>query len=107
MKDIEPVIIDELSSNMEIDLHDKRSIDELRLALSGYINYLISHDMNKLMRILYKVDVSEKILKTSLQTSDKEPGDIIAGLIVDRQLEKMETRQRFKSKDDVPEDEKW
>ena len=107
MKEFDRKIIAELSNNLEIDLHEKKSIEELKLALSGYINYLISNDFNKLMRILYRVDVSERPLKRKLQKRENDPGTIIAEMIIERQLQKNKTRNQFRTNDDIPENEKW
>ena len=106
MKEIEP-IISELSDNLEIDLHSKRSIEELKLAVSEYIDHLIANDFNKLMRILYRVDVSEKMLRANLQQQEKNAAAVIADMLVDRQLEKMQTRKKFRADNDIPENEKW
>jgi len=100
-------IVDELSNSLEIDLHEKRSLEELRSALTHHINYLITHDYGKLMHILYRVDVSEKILKANLQDQERDAGSIIADMILERQLQKIETKRQFRSKDDIPDDEKW
>ncbi|MFI5188466.1 MAG: hypothetical protein ACHQF0_17170 [Chitinophagales bacterium] len=107
MKELELAIISELSQSMEIDLHEKRSIEELKLALTDHINYLITHDFNKLMRILYRVDVSEKVLRANLKNNESDAGNVIAGMIIDRQLQKIETKRQFKTNDDIPENEKW
>ena len=100
-------MVSQLSQSLEIDLQEKRSIEELKLILSTYINDLISHDINKLIRILYRVDVSEKVLKENLQKHKEDAGAIIAGMIIERQLQKMKARERFQSNNDISEDEKW
>jgi len=101
-------IADELSRNFEIDLHEKRSFEELKLALTNYVNYLIHHDINKLMGLLYRVDVSEKILKENLQKTDSDPASTIAEMIIERQIGKMKSRNQHKiSDDDIPDNEKW
>ena len=107
MKEMDPIMISQLSQSLEIDLHEKKSIEELKIALSYYINDLITHDLNKLMSLLYRVDVSEKVLKENLREQNQEAGLIIAELIIDRQLQKTKTRKQFKSGDDIPENEKW
>jgi hypothetical protein len=107
MKELDPIMISQLSQSLEIDLQEKRSIEELKLILSTYINDLINHDFNKLMRILYRVDVSEKVLKENLQKYNEDAAAIIAGMIIERQLQKMKTRERFQSNNDISEDEKW
>ena len=107
MKELDPIMISQLSQSLEINLQEKRSIEELKLILSTYINDLINHDFNKLMRILYRVDVSEKVLKENLQKHKEDAGAIIVGMIIERQLQKMKARERFQSNNDISEDEKW
>lgn len=107
MKEIDPSIVDELSNNLEIDLHKKKSVEELKLALANHINYLITHDLNKLMHILYRIDISERLLKTNLQNEKTDAGSVIAEMIVERQLQKIELKKQFRSNNDIPENEKW
>jgi hypothetical protein len=107
MTEVDPIMISQLSQSLEIDLHEKRSIEELKLALSYYINDLITHDLNKLMSLLYRIDVSEKVLKVNLQEQKDDAGVIIAELIIDRQLQKTKTRKHSRPNDDIPENEKW
>lgn len=106
--EMEPIILSELSDKLEIDLHAKKSVEELKLALTHYINYLISSDPNKLMHILYRVDVSERTLKANLQNKETDAGTVIAEMIIERQLQKIATKKQFKNNnDDIPENEKW
>jgi len=107
MKETESKMISELSTSLETDLSATKSIDELKIALARYINDLINHDFDKLLRLLYKVDVSEKILRANLHQQEKDAGVVIAEMVIDRQLQKIETRRQFKSNNDIPENEKW
>ena len=107
MKETESKMISELSTSLETDLSGTKSIDELKIALARYINDLINHDFDKLLRLLYKVDVSEKILRANLRQQEKDAGVVIAEMVIDRQLQKIETRQQFKSNNDIRENEKW
>lgn len=107
MEQIGSKIISELSSSLEIDLASHRSIDELRSALTDHINYLITHDFNKLVSILYRIDINEKLLKRNLDEKGKDAAAIIAEMIIQRQIEKMKTREQFKSNEDTTGDDKW
>ncbi len=107
MKEIDLEIISQLSQSLEIELPLKKSMKELKDILADHINYLINNDFDKLLRVLYKVDVSEKILKINLQKQKRDAGTVIAEMIIERQLRKIKTKDQFKSKDDIPEDEKW
>lgn len=75
--------------------HDKeRDLAALRKWLAGEITLLIDCDFQKLLNILYRIDVSEQ--KTRLALSDDDPAFALAGLIIDRELQKVETRKKYK-----------
>jgi len=107
MDENESTFISELSDKLEIDLPQKRSMEELKLLLSGYLDHLISNNPDKLVSILSRVDVSEKILKTNLEKQKENASSIMAQMIIDRQMEKVKTREQYKSSGDIPENEKW
>jgi hypothetical protein len=107
MEEINSKIISQLSRSLEIELPIEKSLPELQYILADYINYLINNDFDKLLRVLYKVDVSEKILQTNLQEQKRDAGTAIAEMILERQLQKIKTREQFKSDEDIPENEKW
>lgn len=103
----ESILLSELSNKLEIDLPEKRSLEELKVFLSGYIDHLISNNPDKLVSILSRVDVSEKVLKANLQNQEENASSIMAQMIIERQIEKIKTRERYRSNDDISEDEKW
>ena len=68
--------------------------------LTDKINYLIIHDFNKLIYILYRADINETKLNKLLAENKKEDaGKIIAALFIQRQLEKIKSKGDFNSKD--------
>ncbi len=74
------------------------------------INVLLDADFQALVSILYRMDVSETKLKQLLQESAGiDAGNIIADLMIERQAEKIRSRQQFGRKDDeqIDENEKW
>ena len=107
MNENESSLVSELSDKLEIDLPEKRSLEELKLFLSGYIDHLISNNPDKLVSILSRVDVSEKMLKANLQNQEENASSIMAQMIIERQMEKIKTRERYRSNDDISEDDKW
>ena len=94
---------------MAIVLPNGISLDELQTRLSAYVNELIQTDFQHLITLLYRIDVSELKLKKLLKlNSQEEAGKIIAALIIERQLQKIESRKHFsRPDDDVTGDEKW
>jgi hypothetical protein len=107
MNENELILVSELANKLEIDVPEKRSMEELTLFLSGYISHLISNNPDKLVSILSRVDVSEKMLKTNLRNQEENASSIMARMIIERQMEKIKTREHYRSNDDISEDEKW
>ena len=91
----------------DVPLHNEDS--DIRNQLIEGINHLIGQDFNKLVHILYRVDVSEKKLRQILAESPQTDAAIlIADLLIQRQLEKIRSRAKFrKDEKDIPEDDKW
>jgi hypothetical protein len=84
---------------------DQRQIQQ---QLEAYINYLITNDFNRLVQLLYTVDVDEQKLKVILQQQPhKDAAAIIAELLLARQLQKAETRRQFSQAGAYDEDERW
>lgn len=76
--------------------------------LAASINQLINTDFTRLVNTLYRLDVNEKKLKQVLeQNAGADAGELIAALVIERQLEKQKSREQFKSSHDIPDDEKW
>ena len=76
--------------------------------LANHINFLIDKDFNKLLTILYRLDINEiKLRQLILENREVDAGKTIAGLIIERQLEKVKSRKQYKSDADIAEDEKW
>jgi hypothetical protein len=81
---------------------------EMKEELIVYINHLLLHDFNKLVQILYRVDVDEKKLKELLQQyQETDAAVIIADLLIQRQEEKIKTKEAFKSNENISDEEKW
>lgn len=80
----------------------------LQKKLEDHIRYLIRHDFERLVQVLYTVDVDERKLKTLLQ---QHPGEDTAGiiceLILQRQLEKQQSRRQFGETFPADDEERW
>ncbi|MEO6229579.1 MAG: hypothetical protein ABJB11_04215 [Ferruginibacter sp.] len=102
-------LVSAINSSMALELSAHINLNELHQLLAEHINYLIQKDFQKLVFVLYRVDVNESKLKTLLQENRKEDaGNIIATLIIERQLQKIKSRKEYRQKnDDIRDDEKW
>lgn len=88
---------------------EDNSAKEIRNKLIVLLNKLINKDFNALIRLLYRVDVNEKKIRTYLnENSDKDAAAGLADLIIERQMEKIKSRKANGSKnDDVSNEERW
>ena len=76
--------------------------------LINKINQLVHSDFPKLVSVLYRLDISEQKLKQLLnEHKDIDAAVIIADLIIERQLQKIKTKENFKPDSNIPENEKW
>jgi hypothetical protein len=102
-------IIKEVNLLMNADLPANASAEIFRIQLAGYINELINRDFDKLIAILYRVDVNEAKLSQLLNENKGEHASLlIADMIIDRQLQKMASKNRMKRQDEQASDEeKW
>lgn len=82
---------------------------EIREQLISLLNKLINSDFQALIQLLYRIDVDEKKLKQALKNnSQHDSAPVIADLIIERQLQKINIRHQYrepKNKNDA--EEKW
>ena len=102
-------LISDINQSLEISLPDTISLEELKQKLSLHINHLINHDFEKLVYYLYRVDVNENKMRQLLEQKEGEnAAGLIADLVIERQLQKIKSRQQFRQRDnDIDENEKW
>lgn len=75
----------------------KQNYNKLKEKLACYLDQLIVEDFNKLISILYRIDIDQEKARAALEKiSGKESaGETIAKLIIARQLQKIKTRWEF------------
>ena len=98
-----------LNTELSLALPWKIKMEEIRNELSTHIHSLINENFQKLVTILYRVDVSEDKLKALLKDQPgQDAGDLIADLIIERQLQKIKSRKEFRQGEkDIDEGDKW
>ena len=76
-------------------LNEHENLEALKKLLISRIEELAQNDMEKLLWILYRIDVSEKKLKAALANAPPEDfSKTVADLIIERQIQKDETRRK-------------
>ncbi len=108
MTQINANLIPAIRQSINIELPDYISLEELKRKLAIHINHLIQSDFEKLLSLLYRIDVSEAKLKYLLQKNKEEiAADTIAELIIERQLQKIESRKKSGGTENISDEEKW
>ena len=84
------------------------SSNDLLEKFAESISYLLQHDFDKLIYILYRIDVNENKLKATIKENPSRPEYVIAKMIIERQIEKINSRERNKNNfSSESEEEKW
>jgi hypothetical protein len=83
--------------------------DNFMQLLEEKINYLIINNFNKLIYLLYRADINETKLNKLLADNKKEnAGKIIAALFVERQMQKIKSREDNRMEaSDFDDEERW
>lgn len=80
----------------------------LRQQIEQEINALIDTDFNRLVQLLYSIDVDEQQLKAALrQQTDIDAAHLIAGMLITRLKEKAASRTHVKPPDITDGEERW
>src|SRR6185295_14649808 len=78
---------------------EEEDLKKIRELLIDRIDFLLDHHFEKLLWILYRIDVSEEKAKAALsKKSDQKPSEVLADLIIERQMEKAKTRIEYNKK---------
>ncbi len=85
------------------------SLNEIREKLLVLINELINKDFHALIQLLYRIDVNEKKIRLYLnEKPNEDAASVLADLIIERQLQKIESRKKFSRRNrSESEEEKW
>ena len=90
------------SIEISFDGNIETAYEQLMNKLGAKITNLLAKDKNKLQSILYRIDLSENVIKSALQYRTSSEFDIttnklIAHEIIVRELKKVLTRNYFKN----------
>jgi hypothetical protein len=104
---VERELIHMLNADLETQLPLVISDDKLLHKLSEFVADLIENNFQRLILLLYKVDVSETKLRYLLKESHDDAATLIAKLIIEREAQKMLARNSFRRENNIPDEEKW
>lgn len=81
--------------NLDIPQSEVSNQDEFLKLLTRVIQQLLDTDFERLMNGLYRIDVDENKVKLAMTTNDV--AENIALLIIERELQKVETRKKYRT----------
>jgi len=70
------------------------SLEEFKIYLTEKISELMINNFDQLLKILYQIDINEKKIKDVIHSDDNYKASSIGDLIIERQLQKIETRKK-------------
>ncbi|NGX83193.1 hypothetical protein [Aequorivita sp. KMM 9714] len=77
---------------------NNQNYEQLKKDLAEYLNDLLVGDYNKLISILYRIDIAQEkaVAELAKNAENESPGETLARLIIERQLQKIETRRKYR-----------
>lgn len=92
------------------NIHEDVSEEELFRLLSDRIAWLMEHNMEYLLSLLYRNDIAEEKIHHALSLYETTPAnEALARLVLERQKQRLETKKKFGSQhiEEVDEDLRW
>jgi len=85
----------DLASN-ELPVKSNPSIQELHKYLTIAIGSMLDREFNKLLNLLYRVDIEESLVAEVLHAENpSEVASELARLVIDREMKKVESRKKY------------
>jgi hypothetical protein len=89
------VVLANKDFNLEIAASQVSTTGDFKKSLTRLIGHLLNNDFERLINGLYRIDVSEEKVKWALASGD-DVAEQIALLIIDREMEKVITREKYR-----------
>lgn len=88
-----------ISGNFELEKVNDITIEEIQRILTERIREMLDKNIEKLILILYRIDVSQKKADEIFNNPSKdEIASFLAKAVIERQLEKVRTRRKYSGK---------
>lgn len=80
-----------------LPIHDilANTLDDVFNEVYPQVNHFIKHDFNALMRLLYRIDISERSVQKQMDIMPDDTALAISTLIVKREIQKVVLRKQF------------
>ncbi len=83
------------------------SFEAIREILADKLRMLIDQDPERLIFLLYRLDINENKVRALLAAGNPDTAMDLARLIMERQLQKIKTRNQFRKDDTARGEEIW
>jgi len=93
IKEIHDLVVKDLTLRKEANI-DIANFDTLKVWLAHEIQLLLDHDFQRFLNMLYLIDVDEQKAKEAF--ADNDPSWRLAELVIERELQKVESRRKYK-----------
>ena len=91
----EALVLANKDFNLDIPETEVSTAEDFQLILTKLIRHLLDNDFESLLNGLYRIDVSEEKVKQAMSSSG-DTAEEIALLIIERELQKVETRRKYR-----------
>lgn len=99
MSDSSDQVYDIISGSFELEKVNEITIEQIQKVLTARIREMLDKNLEKLLHILYRIDVSQKKTDKIFNSPFKdEIAENLAAAVIERQLEKIETRKKYSRK---------
>lgn len=91
-------VFDIVSGNFELQNPDVMSFEELHFILSQRIGELLEKNVEKLIHILYRIDVNQRKTDEIFNNPSKEEIIfLLTDAVIERQMQKVQSRRKYRS----------
>ena len=97
MPDNSNQVYDIISGSFELEKVNEITLEQIQKVLTARIREMLDKNVEKLLHILYRIDVNQKKTDKIFNSPFKdEIAENLAAAVIERQLEKIETRKKYR-----------
>jgi siroheme synthase (precorrin-2 oxidase/ferrochelatase) len=102
-------LVTSLNDSLQLSIPSQTGREELLRMLTDHINSILNLNVEKLINLLYRLDISEKKIRECLAVNaGQDAAPLIAQLIVERQEQKIKSRRQYTRRDQsINEEDAW
>ncbi|MHB1921735.1 MAG: hypothetical protein ACYCOO_05805 [Chitinophagaceae bacterium] len=87
--------------------YGESSREQLLSLLRERVSQLLDQDVDRLILLLYQLDIAENKVRQILSPESEDPALELALLILQRQMEKIKSREQYPRDPKIAEEDRW